>query len=72
MLTDEQYKIIQDTLDMYGESLVEKTKVLKMISQHHLWRHPHYSDLQGSEKEFTVEKPIIASSIVTENTVFSV
>jgi len=72
MLTDEQYRIIQDTLDMYGDSIVEKTKVLKMISQHHLWRNPHYQNVQDSEKELTEQDAIISPSINRENTVFSV
>ena len=71
MLTEEQYKIIQDTLDMYGNSLVEKTKVLKMIAQHHLWRHPNYTNNELSNSNFVKQK-ILTKSISSENTVFSV
>ena len=39
-LTDEQFKIIQDTLEMYSNTIIGKTKVLKMVSQQTLWRTP--------------------------------
>ncbi len=39
-LTDEQFKIVQDTSDMYGDSLIGRTKTLKMVSQQSLWRNP--------------------------------
>ena len=39
-LTEEQFKIVQDTADMYGNSLIGRTKTLKMVSQQSLWRNP--------------------------------
>jgi radical SAM superfamily enzyme YgiQ (UPF0313 family) len=40
ILSDEQFKIIKDTLEMYSSTIIGKTKVLKMISQQTLWRNP--------------------------------
>ena len=72
-ITDEQYKIIQDTLDVYGDSLVEKTKVLKMIAQHHLWRHPNYGIVEAYEDDSNGQiTTIIENPAYPENTVFSV
>ncbi|QLH02214.1 radical SAM protein [Nitrosopumilus cobalaminigenes] len=39
-LTKEQFKIVQDTSEMYGDSLIGRTKTLKMVSQQSLWRNP--------------------------------
>jgi len=39
-LTDEQFKSIQDTLSMYGETTVGRSKALRMISSTNLWRRP--------------------------------
>ena len=39
-LTDEQFKSIQDTLNMYGETIVGRSKALRMISSTNLWRRP--------------------------------
>ncbi|WP_428324013.1 B12-binding domain-containing radical SAM protein [Nitrosopumilus sp.] len=39
-LSDDQFKIIGDTLEMYSDTIIGKTKVLKMISQQTLWRRP--------------------------------
>jgi hypothetical protein len=39
-LTKEQFKIVQDTSNMYGDSLIGRTKTLKMVSQQSLWRNP--------------------------------
>lgn len=39
-LTDEQFKSIQDTLNMYGETTVGRSKALRMISSTNLWRRP--------------------------------
>ena len=39
-LSSEQFKIIKDTLEMYSDTIIGKTKVLKMVSQQTLWRTP--------------------------------
>jgi len=39
-LTEEQYQSIQDTLNMYGETTVGRSKALRMISSTNLWRRP--------------------------------
>ena len=40
LITEKQYKIVQDTLNMYSDNLVGRTKALKSISIHNLWRTP--------------------------------
>ena len=42
-LSNEQFEIIEDTLKMYGDTIIGKTKVLKMVSQQTLWRTPTIS-----------------------------
>jgi hypothetical protein len=37
-LTDEQYKIVQDEIDLHGSNSVGKAQVLKRIPIHLLWR----------------------------------
>jgi radical SAM superfamily enzyme YgiQ (UPF0313 family) len=39
-LGDEQFKSVQKTLEMYGETIVGKSKALRMISSTNLWRRP--------------------------------
>jgi len=39
-LTEKQFKSVQDTLNTYGETMVGKSKALRMISSTNLWRHP--------------------------------
>jgi radical SAM superfamily enzyme YgiQ (UPF0313 family) len=39
-LSDEQFKTVQKTLEMYGETIVGKSKALRMISSTNLWRRP--------------------------------
>jgi len=39
-LTEEQFKSIQDTLEMYGDTKVGRSKALRMISSTNLWRRP--------------------------------
>jgi len=39
-LSDKQFKSVQKTLEMYGETIVGKSKALRMISSTNLWRHP--------------------------------
>ena len=39
-LNDEQFKSVQKTLEMYGETIVGKSKALRMISSTNLWRRP--------------------------------
>ena len=39
-LDDEQFKSVQKTLEMYGETIVGKSKALRMISSTNLWRRP--------------------------------
>ena len=40
LLSDEQYKLVQDNLDIYGDSPNGKGQVLKKIPKQMLWRHP--------------------------------
>jgi tRNA A37 methylthiotransferase MiaB len=44
IFTDEQYKIVQDTLDTYGKSISSVALALARISSHMLWRTPILSD----------------------------
>ena len=44
VFTDEQYKIVQDTLDTYGESISSVALALARISSPMLWRTPTLSD----------------------------
>jgi hypothetical protein len=39
-LSDEQFRSVQKTLEMYGETIVGKSKALRMISSTNLWRRP--------------------------------
>ena len=39
-LDDEQFKIVQDNIDVYGHSRIGKSKTLKMLPNQKLWRHP--------------------------------
>jgi len=39
-LTDEQYKFINDTLDLYGDNLIGKTKARLLESTQTIWRKP--------------------------------
>jgi len=39
-LTEKQFKSVQDTLNAYGDTMVGKSKALRMISSTNLWRHP--------------------------------
>ena len=39
-LTDEQFKIVQDNIEVYGNTDVGRSKALKMIPIQKLWRHP--------------------------------
>jgi len=38
--SDKQFKSVQKTLEMYGETIVGKSKALRMISSTNLWRRP--------------------------------
>ena len=40
LLSDEQYKLVQDNLEIYGDSPNGKGQVLKKIPKQMLWRHP--------------------------------
>lgn len=46
ILTVDDFKVIDDTRKMYGNSLVGWTKTLKMIPQQILWRKPKIIDLE--------------------------
>ena len=37
---DEQYKMVQDNIDVYGHSRIGKSKTLKMLPNQKLWRRP--------------------------------
>ena len=39
-LDDEQFKMVQDNIDVYGHSRIGKSKTLKMLPNQKLWRHP--------------------------------
>ena len=39
-LDDEQFKIVQDNIDVYGHSRIGKSKTLKMLPNQKLWRRP--------------------------------
>ena len=39
-LTEDQFKTIQDNIDIYGDTHVGKSKVLKMVPIQKLWRRP--------------------------------
>ena len=39
-LTDEQYKFINDTLELYGDNLIGKTKARLLESTQTVWRKP--------------------------------
>jgi len=39
-LDNEQFKMVQDNIDVYGHSSIGKSKTLKMLPNQKLWRHP--------------------------------
>ena len=39
-LDNEQFKMVQDNIDVYGHSRIGKSKTLKMLPNQKLWRHP--------------------------------
>ena len=39
-LDDEQFKMVQDNINIYGHSRIGKSKTLKMLPNQKLWRHP--------------------------------
>ena len=39
-LDDDQYKMVQDNIDVYGHSRIGKSKTLKMLPNQKLWRKP--------------------------------
>ena len=39
-IDDEQYKMVQDNIDVYGHSRIGKSKTLKMLPNQKLWRRP--------------------------------
>ena len=39
-LDNEQYKIVQDNIDVYGDSDIGRSKTLKMTPNQKLWRKP--------------------------------
>jgi len=52
--SDKQFKSVQKTLEMYGETIVGKSKALRMISSTNLWRHPVMGkSIQSSGRELT-------------------
>ena len=53
-LSDKQFKSVQKTLEMYGETIVGKSKALRMISSTNLWRRPVMEKyMQSSERKLT-------------------
>ena len=48
-LDDEQFKIVQDNIDVYGHSNIGKSKTLKMTPNQKLWRKPI---LAGNHKSY--------------------
>ena len=54
-LTEKQFKSVQDTLNAYGDTMVGKSKALRMISSTNLWRHPV---IKKTEKNYSeIENP---------------
>ena len=52
--SDKQFKSVQKTLEMYGETIVGKCKALRMISSTNLWRRPVIEkSMQSSERKLT-------------------
>ena len=39
-LDDDQFKMVQDNIDVYGHSRIGKSKTLKMLPNQKLWRRP--------------------------------
>ncbi|NWK05510.1 radical SAM protein [Marine Group I thaumarchaeote] len=39
-LDNEQFRMVQDNIDVYGHSSIGKSKTLKMLPNQKLWRHP--------------------------------
>jgi len=39
-LDNEQFRMVQDNIDVYGHSRIGKSKTLKMLPNQKLWRHP--------------------------------
>ena len=54
-LTEKQFKSVQDTLNTYGETMVGKSKALRMISSTNLWRHPIIQ--KNIQKSPTIKNP---------------
>ena len=40
ILTDEQFRIVQDNIDMYGDTPAGKSQVIKRLPRKFLWRKP--------------------------------
>ena len=59
-LSDEQFTAVQKSLEMYGETIVGKSKALRMISSTNLWRRPVIKKSMKS----TVRKSIGSTDIV--------
>ena len=59
-LSDEQFAAVQKSLEMYGETIVGKSKALRMISSTNLWRRPVIKKSMKS----TVRKSIGSTDIV--------
>ena len=54
-LTENPFKSVQDTLNAYGDTMVGKSKALRMISSTNLWRHPV---IKKTEKNYSeIENP---------------
>ena len=39
-LTDEQYKIVQDKLDIFGHDKIGRSQTINRIAHHQIWRKP--------------------------------
>ena len=39
-LTEEQYKTIEDSLDIFGHNKIGRSQVIKVVGHHGLWRKP--------------------------------
>ena len=60
-LTQKQFQTVQDTLKAYGDTIVGKSKALRMISSTNLWRKPIVKE---SKKLYVSSKGIGSSDTV--------
>ena len=64
-LTEKQFKSVQDTLNAYGDTMVGKSKALRMISSTNLWRHPVMKKNEKTASE--IENPGSIDSVLYDH-----